>query len=383
MERLQRKLRFGQIGGGNGSFIGHVHRRAALFDGLTEFAAGALSSTAERSYESGADLLLPAERNYGDWREMLAAELGQPEDERLDYVCICTPNDAHFEPALAFIEAGFNVIMDKPLVHTSEQAAKLVAAVEQTGVTFGITYNYTGYPMIKEAREWVRSGRLGTLRRVVVEYPQGWLGERLEAEGHKQASWRTDPARTGIAGAVGDIGTHCESLMHYVTGLEIEALCAEVSTFVEGRAVDDDASVLLRLSNGATGILWVSQVCTGEGNGLNIRVYGTEGSLHWNQENPFELVHRAASGPVQIFRRGDSATARRGSRLPAGLEEAYFEAFANIYMNYSDTIRARLLGREPTALELDFPTVYDGARGVRFIERVIESGRQGAAWTNF
>lgn len=382
----QRKVRFGMIGGGIGSFVGGIHRHAAAADGKAEFVAGALASTPERARTAAEALGLPAERSYGTWQEMLERELRLPQEQRIDFVSIVTPNHVHYEPALAFVEAGFNVVLDKPLVHTSQQARALAQAVERSGVLFCVTYNYTGYPMIKEAREWVRSGRLGVLRRVVVEYPQGWLRDRFEAQGNRQAEWRTDPARTGIAGAVGDIGTHCENLAAYVSGLQIEALCADVSTFVEGRRVDDDASVLMRYRGGARGLLWVSQVAAGESNGLNLRVYGTEGGLHWNQEQPNELTFLPGEGPLQVHRRGSPhlcAAAQRATRLPGGLNEAYLEAFANLYVNVIDTLAARQAGRQPSALELDFPTVHDGARGVAFIETVIASGNSASKWLAF
>ena len=286
MTNLNRKIKFGQIGGGRDSFIGAVHRRAAISDGLTELVAGAFSSTPEKAKVSGQDLLIADERNYGTWQEMLEKEIALPEGTRIDFVNIVTPNHAHFEPALAFVEAGFNVVLDKPMVHTSEQAQQLIEAVEKNNVFFGVTYNYTGYPMVKEARDWVRSGRLGEIQRVVVEYPQGWLLEKLEDQGAKQAEWRTDPKRSGIAGAVGDIGSHCENLVSYITGLELESLCADLTTFVPGRLLDDDASVLLRFKNGARGILWCSQISTSEENALNIRVYGTKAGLEWHQEHP-------------------------------------------------------------------------------------------------
>lgn len=385
-QALGRKLRFGQIGGGLGSFIGDVHRRVATFDNTVECVAGALSSTPERAQESGRAAGLPADRTYDSWQQMLETEKNKPDEERLDFVCIVTPNHVHYEPALAFAESGFNVIIDKPLVHTSEQAQNLIKTVEAQEITFGVTYNYTGYPMVKEARHWVRSGKLGDLRRVVVEYPQGWLREKLEAQNHKQAAWRTDPKRTGIAGAVGDIGTHAENLAYYVTGLKLKSLCADVSTFVDGRLVDDDASVLMRYEGGVKGVLWVSQVAAGEGQGLNIRVYGTEAGLYWNQETPNELRFMPGSGAVEIHVRGSDylcSAAQRAASLPGGLGEAYYEAFANIYRNYCDTIRARLLGDAPDELELDFPTVYDGAQGVRFMEKVIESGSSDAKWVSF
>ncbi|MFN8455493.1 MAG: Gfo/Idh/MocA family oxidoreductase [Anaerolineae bacterium] len=297
-KKLQRKLKFGQIGGGRDSFIGAVHRRAAISDGFTELVAGALSSDPGKAKLSGQDLLLPPERNYGSWQEMLEQESKLPEGERIDYVSIVTPNHAHFEPALAFVEADFNVVLDKPMVHSSEQAHKLIAAVEKHGVVFGVTHNYTGYPMVKEARDWVRQGKLGDIRKVVVEYPQGWLMNKIEDQGAKQAEWRTDPARSGIAGAVGDIGSHCENLVSYITGLEIDELCADLTTFVSGRKLDDDANVLLRFKGGAKGVLWVSQIAAGEENGINIRVYGTKGGLFWEQEHPNFVYFLAPDGPM-------------------------------------------------------------------------------------
>lgn len=386
VSKLNRKLKFGQIGGGRDSFIGAVHRRAAISDGFTEFVAGALSSDPGKAKLSGEDLLLAPERNYGSWREMLDRESKLPEGERIDYVSIVTPNHAHFEPALAFVEAGFNVVLDKPMVHTSQQAQKLIEAVEKSGVVFGVTHNYTGYPMVKEAREWVHSGKLGKIQRVVVEYPQDWLLKKIEEDGQKQAEWRTDPARSGIAGAVGDIGSHCENLVSYITGLEIEALCADLTTFVPGRRLDDDASVLLRFKGGAKGVLWVSQIATGEENGLNIRIYGAEGGLFWQQEHPNWLHLYTPGAPAQIYKRGNGyfgAAAARATHLPSGHPEAFFEAFANVYLNISDTIRAKLTGREPAELELDFPTVYDGARGVKFIEKVVESSKSTQKWLPF
>lgn len=383
---LQPRLKFGMIGGGLGSFVGGIHRHAATVDGKAELVAGAFASTPERAIAAGDQFGLRSDRNYGSWQEMLATESRRPAADRLDFVCIVTPNHVHFEPTLAFIEAGFNVIVDKPLVHTSVQAQALIAAAERHDVLGGVTYNYTGYPLVKEARDWVRSGKLGTLRRVVVEYPQGWLSEPLERQGNRQAEWRTDPVRTGLAGAIGDIGTHAENLAAYITGLSLESLCADVTTAVAGRLVDDDASILLRYAHNVRGVLWVSQVATGEGNGLNIRVYGTAGHLQWNQEQANYLRFSPAEGAVQIFQRGQaglSVAAQRATRLPSGLQEAYLEAFANIYLNYCDTVIARREGRDPTALELDFPTLVDGARGVKFIEKAIESGKAEQKWIAF
>jgi predicted dehydrogenase len=287
---------------------------------------------------------------------------------------------------MAFVEAGFNVIIDKPLVHSSGQAQKLVEAVEKADIVFGVTHNYTGYPMVKQARHMIQNGELGEIQRVVVEYPQGWLLDKLEEDGQKQAAWRTDPSRSGVAGGVGDIGSHCENLVSYVTGLEIDALCADLNTFVPGRQLDDDASVLLRFKNGARGILWISQIAAGEENGLNIRVYGTKGGLYWKQEDPNYLYFTEPSGMTHVYKRGGAylcEAAARATHLPTGHPEAFFEAFGNVYMNFSDTVRARLSGREPSALELDFPTVYDGARGVKFIEKVVESSRSSQKWLEF
>lgn len=384
--KLDRKLKFGMVGGGRDAFIGGVHRRAAISDGFTELVAGALSSSPEKAKLSGQDLLLPESRNYGSWQEMLEKESALPVGERIDYVSIVTPNHVHFEQAHAFVNAGFNVIMDKPMVHTSEQAQQLIDAVEKQGIVFGLTHNYTGYPMVKEGKTLIEQGKLGKVQRVVVEYPQGWLLGQIEADGQKQAEWRTDPARSGIAGAVGDIGSHAENLVSYMTGLEIEALCADLNTFVPGRRLDDDASVLLRFSNGARGILWCSQIAAGEENGLNIRIYGTEGSLLWKQEFPNYLHLTHPNGKTETLKRGGDYlgdAANRSIHLPSGHPEAFFEAFDNLYMNYSDTIRAKLTGRKPTALELDFPTVYDGARGVKFIEKVVESSKSSQKWTDF
>lgn len=383
---MDRKLKFGQIGGGRGAFIGAVHRRAAMMDGMTELVAGAFSSTPEKAKASGRDLLIADDRNYGSWEEMLEKELALPLGERIDFVNIVTPNHMHYAPAKAFIDAGFHVIMDKPMVHTSEQAASLIDAVEKQGTVFALTHNYTGYPMVKEARHLIQSGRLGKIQRIVVEYPQGWLLTKLEDEGAKQAEWRTDPARSGIAGSMGDIGSHCENLMSYMTGLEIDELCADLNTFVGGRQLDDDASVLLRFTNGARGILWCSQICAAEENGLNIRVYGTKAGLEWHQEHPNWLELKVPGGPTQILKRGNdylSEASLRAAQIPPGHPEAFYEAFANVYMNATDTIRARLFGNEPSELELDFPSVYDGARGVKFIEKVVESSASGDKWLKF
>jgi predicted dehydrogenase len=381
---LNRKLKMGMVGGGRDAFIGAVHRRAAIMDGGVELVAGALSSNPEKAKASGRDLLLAEERNYGSYQEMAEKESKLPAGERIDFVSIVTPNYMHFPVAKAFLEAGFNVVSDKPMVLSSEQANQLIALVEKAGAVFALTHNYTGYPMVKQARYMVQSGKLGKLQKVVVEYPQGWLLTKIEAEGQKQAAWRTDPKRAGIAGCLGDIGSHAENLAAYITGLELAEVCADLTTFVPGRPLDDDVNVLLHYGNGARGILWASQVCPGEENNLRIRVYGTEGALEWHQENPNYLYFRPPSGPELVYKRGNGylcEAAQRVSRIPSGHPEAFIEAFANVYMNATDTMRAKILGHKPTQLELDFPTVYDGAKGVFFIEKVVESAQSSKKWT--
>lgn len=377
---LARPLRYGMIGGGPGAFIGAVHRRAAALDGLATLVAGAFSSDAERSRAQGAALGLDPTRSYASWEAMLEAELARPASERLDFVAIVTPNHLHFAPAHAFVEAGFHVVCDKPLTTTLAEAEALARLVREQGVVFALTHNYSGYPMVKQARHLVQTGALGTVRKVVVEYTQGWLAAPLEASGQKQAAWRVDPARAGVGGAIGDIGTHAEQLVRYVTGLEIEALCADVTAFVPGRALDDDASMLLRLSGGAKGTLACTQIATGVENELRLRVFGTAGSLDWRQEEPNTLVVRPADGPVQLFTRGNAylaPAAQRAARLPSGHPEGFHEAFANVYANALRTIAARAAGEAPDPLDLDFPTVDDGVLGVHFIHTAVRSGQAG------
>lgn len=377
-----RPLRMGMVGGGEGAFIGGVHRMAAALDGGISFTAGALSGTPEKARASGRALGLPERRTYGTWEEMLGGELALPLEERIHFVSVVTPNHLHYPVARAFAAAGIHVVCDKPLVHTSEQARDLRDTVRRSGVLFAVTYNYTGYPMVREARHLVRGGQLGDLRRVVAEYNQGWLATRLE--GNKQADWRTDPARSGLAGALGDIGSHAENLIATVTGLELDALCADLTTFVPGRALDDDASLLLRFRGGARGLLWCSQIGVGAENDLRLRVFGTRGSLAWRQEDPNTLELHPLGGPLQVLRRGNpylSAAAQAASRLPSGHPEAFIEAFANLYRGVAEAIRARLEGRKPDPLLADFPTLEDGARGVQFIEKAVESARSEQKWT--
>ena len=380
---MTRRLRYGMVGGGEGAFIGGVHRHALALDHRYEFAAGALSSTPERARRSGEALGLPDERNYPTWEAMLEGELAKPAHERIDLVVIVTPNHVHYPVAKAFAEAGINVVSDKPLVHTSEQAQDLVETVQRSGVVFGVTYNYTGYPMVKEAREFVRRGDLGQLRKVIVAYHQGWLATKLEDEGAKQAEWRTDPARSGAAGAIGDIGSHAENLVSTVTGLELEAICADLTTFVPGRRLDDDGNLLLRFKGGAKGVLIASQVEIGHENDLVLQVYGDKGALTWRQEDPNALWFAPLEGPVQLLRRGNpylSEAAQAASRLPSGHPEAFFEAFANVYGQIADAIHRRETGGDISG---DYPTVQDGARGVRFIERTVASAGSDAKWTEF
>ncbi len=401
-----RMLRFGMVGGGRDAFIGAVHRTAAALDAQARFVAGALSGSPEKALASGRDLGLEDARNYPTWQAMLEGELQRkPAGEggdRIDFVSIVTPNHVHAAPALAFVNAGFHVVCDKPLVTNSADAGALVDAVRRTGVVFGVTYNYSGYPLVKHARHMAASGELGVVRKVIVEYNQGWLAARLEASGQKQADWRTDPARSGAGGAIGDIGSHAEQLATYITGLELDSICADLTSFVPGRRLDDDANLLLRFKPapgsggggsvgggiGARGVLIASQIEIGHENDLRIRVFGDKGSLDWRQENPNELIHRLDGQPERVLRRGNAYlcdAAKQGTRIPPGHPEAFLEAFANVYNNVGRAIRAVQAGAHPgglaAATEFDFPGVLDGARGVRFIEKTVESSRSERKWT--
>jgi predicted dehydrogenase len=376
----------GMVGGGVGAFIGAVHRMAARLDGECELVCGAFSSTPERSRESGAKLYLPPERVYGTFEEMIAAEKKLPEGERMDFVSIVTPNHMHFAPAKLALENGFPVVCDKPMTFNLDQAKELAALVEKTGLPFALTHNYTGYPLVKEARELVRSGKLGAIRKIVVEYPQGWLATREEASGNKQAGWRTDPSRSGAAGCMGDIGTHAENLAEYITGLKITELCSDLTTFVEGRPLDDDGNVLLHFDNGARGVLYASQVSVGEENSLHIRVYGEKGGLEWDQMQPNSLILKWPDRPMEVYRTNGGYLSDRSkfnSRLPMGHPEGFIEAFANIYRNFFLTLRCRLDGTAPKPEYLDFPTVWDGVRGMAFIESVVEASKSETKWYKF
>jgi predicted dehydrogenase len=380
---MSRRLKMGMVGGGRDAFIGGVHRMAAWLDGTVDLVAGAFSSTAEKSKLSGSDLSLDPKRVYANYQTMAEEEGKLPVGERIDFVSIVTPNYVHFPVARTFLESGFNVVCDKPMTFNLEEALVLRDLVKKTGKVFALTHNYTGYPMVKEAREMVRRGDLGTIMKVVAEYPQGWLLNPLEAEGHKGASWRTNPAQSGAANSMGDIGTHAENLGRYITGLEIDELCADFTTFVEGRVLEDDANLLVHYQGGARGVLYVSQICAGEENNLNIRVYGKKASLEWHQEHPNELTVKYPDAPRRIFRRGNSYlsdTAKRFTRLPFGHPEAFIEAFANIYLEAARAIEAEVSG-QLLPKDLDFPTVDDGVKGMAFITAAVQSAKNGGIWT--
>ena len=379
-------LRMGMVGGGPGAFIGDVHRRAACLDGDVELVAGAFSASPSKSRRKGRELGLSRARTYDSYLDMVERERALPEDQQIDFVSVVTPNHLHCPVATAFLEAGFHVVCDKPMTLDVPEARRLKQVVTRSRRVFALTHNYTGYPMVKLARDLVRQGDLGRLRKVVVQYPQGWLSTRLEQAGLKQAEWRTDPTRSGAAGCIGDIGTHAENLAEYITGLQIVELCADLTTFVRGRRLDDDGTVLLRLQRGVRGVLLASQIAVGEENGLAIRVYGEEKGLEWHQEHPNTLTLRSQDGPLEVWSRGHgyvearSPAAARATRLPAGHPEAFLEAFANVYRNAADTIRARRARTRPDPLARDFPTVDDGLRGMVFIETVVKSARSTRKW---
>lgn len=374
------KVRYGMVGGGPGAFIGAVHRHAAALDGEMELVAGAFSSSPQRSVEQGGLLGLDPSRVYASYSEMAEKEAALPESERIDCVSIVTPNDSHYAIAKTFIEAGFHVICDKPMTTTIEDAEDLCRLVSKHNCIFALTHNYTGYPMVKQARELVASGHLGTVRKIVVEYPQGWLATLLEDTGNRQASWRTDSSRAGISSCMGDIGTHAHNLAEYITGLSMAEICADLTTFVDGRSLDDDGGMLIRYEGGARGILYASQISVGEENNLRIRIYGTEASLEWRQEYPNDLQVKYQDKPMQLYRRGNDylgEAAKYYTRLPAGHPEAFIEAFANIYRAAARSIAARKRGEEPSTLDQDYPTVQDGAIGVHFIHSAVKSSQKG------
>ncbi len=372
------------VGGSLDAFIGAVHRRAAAFDNEIELVCGVFSQTPEKSKATGKALYLSDERVYTSFEEMIQREKELPEGERMDFVSIVTPNHMHFPPAKMALENGFHVICDKPMTLNLEEAKTLAGTIEKSGLVFALTHNYTGYPMVKEARDMVRSGKLGKLRKVVVEYPQGWLSKYEEGNNYKQAIWRTDPAKSGAAGCIGDIGTHAENLAEYITGLKITELCADLTTFVEGRLLDDDGNILLRFEDGAKGVLHASQIANGEENSLKIYVYGELGGLEWHQMEPNTLKYKTQEGQ-RIIRPnvGDlSASAKAHWRMPAGHPEGFFEAFANLYRNFAFAVKAHINGEEHDPI-YDFPGAEDGVRGLAFIDTVIASNKSEQKWTKF
>ncbi|MFN8291171.1 MAG: Gfo/Idh/MocA family oxidoreductase [Chitinophagaceae bacterium] len=380
---MNRKLRMGMIGGGPGAFIGAVHRIAANIDGQIELVCGAFSSDEEKSKQAGRQLYLDPERVYGSYKEMIRTEASLPAAIRMDFVSIVTPNHLHFEPAKLALENGFHVVLDKPATFSLQEARALEKIIADTGKQFCLTHTYTGYPMVKEARQQVLSGKFGTIRKVYVEYPQGWLSSFLEGSEQKQAAWRTDPSKSGIAGAMGDIGTHAFNLAEYVSGLNVTALCADVNAVVPGRKLDDDGAALLHFSNGANGVLFATQVAAGEENNIRVRVYGEKGGLEWKQEDANTLLVKWTDKPAEIWRAGNgynSSFAQHNSRTPSGHPEGYLEAFANHYRNFALCVGAQEAGETPKAEWLDFPGIREGVRGMLFIEKVIESGKSDRKW---
>lgn len=380
-----KKIRMGMVGGGKDAFIGAVHRIAANMDGQIELVCGAFSSDPERSRQSGEDLYLPESRNYGTYKEMFEVEKQLPEDRKMQFVSIVTPNFAHFEPAMLALEHGFHVLIDKPMTLSLEEAKKMEAKVAETGLLLCLTHTYSGYPMVKQARQMVKEGKFGTIRKIIVQYPQGWLSLPSEKD-NKQAAWRTDPAKSGISGCMGDIGTHAAQLAEYISGLNITKICADINIVVENRALDDDGNILLKFDNNANGVLIASQIAAGEENELSIRVYGEKGGLEWHQEEPNTLLVKWLDAPTQVYRTGHdylSSFAKHNTRTPAGHPEGYLEAFGNIYRNFASTLQCLLDGSTATEEMLDFPSVKDGVRGMAFIESVIASGHSDQKWYEF
>ncbi len=380
------KLKMGMIGGGPDAFIGAVHRIAARMDGLVELVCGSFSSDPQKSKSSGQSLGIQDYRVYSDYKTMIELESAMKEDMRMDFVSIVTPNHVHFEPAKLALEAGFDVIIDKPVTFSLQEAKELKKVVESTGKTLAITHTYTGYPMVKQAKEIIASGQIGKVRKVYVEYLQGWLYHKLEDSNQKQAAWRTDPLRSGKAGCMGDIGTHAFNLAEYITGLKVTDICSNLNTVVEGRLLDDDGAVLLKFDNGASGTLMASQVCTGEENNIHIRVYGERGGLEWQQEDCNSLLVKWPDAPIQVWRTGTGYAgplAVHNTRTPAGHPEGYLEAFANIYRNVLQVLYARKNNRQPAVASFDFPDMVAGLRSMAFIENVVAASESEQKWHSF
>lgn len=372
-----RKLRMGMVGGGSDAFIGAIHRLAAFMDNQIELVCGCFSVNPEISISSGQSYYLPDDRIYKTYQEMFEHEVTLPEGERMDFVTIVTPNKWHFEPAMMALERGFHVVVDKPMTFSLEEAKLLQKKVEKTGLVLALTHTYSGYPAIKEAKDRIKRGELGNIRRIIVEYCQGWLAHRIELQGGNNAGWRTDPKRSGKAGCVGDIGTHAWHLSEYVTGLKVQEVCADLNIIAPGRQIDDDGCAFLRYENGVIGTLISSQICLGDENAITLRVYGDKGGLEWHQMEPNTLYAKWIDRPTEKVRVGNaymSDAAKWNTRTPGGHPEGYVEAFANIYRNFSLTVRAKMNGEEPKPEYLDFPTVYDGVRGMQFIETMVTAG---------
>jgi predicted dehydrogenase len=381
-----RKLKMGMVGGGKNAFIGAIHRIAANIDGLIELHCGAFSSNPETAIASGKDFFLPESKCYGSYPEMFATENSLPKEQRMDFVTIVTPNFAHFAPAMMALDYGFHVIIDKPMTLSLDEAKQLQQKVKETGLILCLTHTYSAYPMVKQARKMVADKQFGAIRKIMVEYPQGWLSTLSENEGNKQAIWRTDPLKSGISGCMGDIGTHAAQLAEYISGLKITKLCADINIVVQGRKLDDDGNVLLKFNNGANGILVASQIASGEENSLKIKIYGEKGGLEWHQMEPNTLLVKWTDAPTQIYRTGNnylSNNAKFNTRTPSGHPEGYLEAFANLYKNFALTLIAQSEGKEPTEEMIDFPNVDDGVRGMAFIENVIASGKSDQKWFDF
>lgn len=386
---MNRKLRMGMVGGGKDAFIGAIHRIAANMDGLIELSCGALSINPEIAVDSARSLFLPEDRTYLTYDEMISKEAALPADRKMDFVTIVTPNFAHFAPAMMALDNGFHVVIEKPITFTLDEAKQLKQKVDQTGLLLCLTHTYSGYPMVKQARHMAQTGALGKIRKVYVEYPQGWLSKLTEREGNAQAAWRTDPKKSGKSGCMGDIGTHAAHLAEYITGAKITKLCADLNVMVEGRALDDDGNVLLRFDNGAAGVLMASQVAAGEENALKIRVYGEKGGIEWAQQEPNTLIVKWLDQPAQILRAGGnysdrlSPFATQNCRTPGGHPEGYLEAFGNIYRNFALTLSARIDGKEPSKENFDFPKVEEGIRGMAFIDNVVASSQSSQKWTDY